>query len=83
MNKAKEILEVFRNFRELLFQVAGGIASGDISQIQFITVSEKLEKCTTDIEQSGGSHASIRKANDVLGDIRVILAFNKVKTIIG
>lgn len=83
MNKANEILDVFRNFREVLFQVAGDIANGNISQIQFSTVSEKLEKCTTDIEQSGGSHASIRKANDVLDDIRAILAFNKVKVIIG
>ena len=83
MNKANEILDVFRNFREVLFQVAGDIANGNISQIQISTVSEKLEKCTADIEQSGGSHASIRKANDVLHDIRAILAFNKVKVIIG
>lgn len=83
MNKAKEMLDVFRNFREVLFQVAGGIASGDISQIQFSTVSKKLEKCTTDIRQTCGSHDSIRKANDVLDDIRAILAFNEVKTIIG
>ena len=83
MNKAKEILDVFCNFREVLFQVAGDIANGDISQIQFSTVSEKLEKCTADIEQSGGSHSSIRKANDVLDDIHAILAFDKVKAIIG
>jgi hypothetical protein len=41
MNKAKEILDVFRDFREVLFQVAGDIANGDIS-LDRILQFEKL-----------------------------------------